>query len=182
MIAIDFINKGIHVGDEIRLFMNCILNDTTDPIEGVFGGYKTFGDIETDLTFGLYPVFYRKPKNGRIKKTSIFGRGCVAWCRVDNIRDIEKLTRNYRLLGFYDNDEDCRNLAPRGPRAILEAWKTGEGDRVIVDSDGAVYDDIYWDRYTSFIQNGRYAIRITGAIAGAKAPAKLIEIFERVDL
>jgi hypothetical protein len=91
MKAREFITKGIVRGDRVRVTMQ-----GGAAVEGFFGGYKTFGGIEPDLSY-IMPVFYAPTKSGAMGRRSAFGPDrCTHACWCD-IRDVEKLpteTRN----------------------------------------------------------------------------------------
>lgn len=186
MKAIDFISKDLKAGDKVRLTMK----NSATPLTGIFGGYKTFGLIETDLNFGLWPVFYREARNGGTHRRSIFGDGRLTWCAVREIEDVEKVTAKYRHLGYYNNWKDCHNLGIRGAEACLKAYRENYGAFYEVDNDEEFDDIDSADDDTTYLEGGKYAVVISGCdpaniteedIASDRDCVCYIDIFERVD-
>ena len=185
MNAQTFINKNLHFGDKVRLTMYGI----KEPIICFFGGYKTFGNIETNLDYGIFPVFYRVGKNGRLLRRSVFGYTHLTWAGLSEIEDVEREVVYYKHLGYYNNWDDCFNLGIRGPKAILKAWKDNDGDFYEVDND-ELFDDVVSDDQTTILEDGKYAVRISGCdpiditeedIAADGECYCYLDIFERVE-
>lgn len=185
MEALTFFNKNLRAGDKIRLTMKRI--DRT--FVGFFGGYQMYEGIQPDLNYGIYPVFYRIGKNGRMLRRSIFGDGYFTSVCIYDIEDVEKASEPYRHVGYFNNFRDCHNLGIRGHEACLKAWKAGEGSFIVPGNNG-VFDDIIADKETRILENGKYAVRIRGMdpaditeddiAADGDCPC-YIDIFERID-
>lgn len=67
MTPIEFINTGIKYGDKVELTL-----ESGKEVTGFFGGFKTFGLVEPDLSY-ITPVFYAPKKDGTMGNRSAFG-------------------------------------------------------------------------------------------------------------
>ncbi len=179
MEALTFFNKKLDAGDKVRLTL-----ETGKVLEGYFGGYKCFDGVTAYLEYHVYPVFYRPGKKGQYVKRSLFGTNRSTFVGFSEIKDVEKIKEDvqYRHIGYYNNPEDCYNLAMRGHKVALQAWKRGEGEFVNVDNEEP-FDDIENDDETRILENGIYAFRISDCIADSNGDdySGYIDIFERVD-
>lgn len=179
----DFINKDLNDLDKVRLTLH---GGTV--LEGYFGGYKCFEGTHGFLEYGVFPVFYRAGKKGQYVKRSLF-EGRSPYIAFRDIKDVERITVQYRHIGYYNNPDDCFYLGIRGPKVVLDAFKKGEGAFVGVDNDEP-FNDVVPDRDTTLLEDGRYAVRynynrkcstLQQMQESGEDCGYYIDIFERID-
>jgi len=181
MKALKFINKKLRSGDKVRLRMK----GAKKAITGYFGGYKMYDGIQPDLDYGIYPIFYREGKDGRMVRRSIFGDNHSTAVCISDIQSVKKIRELYRHIGYFNNAEDNERLSvPLRYQQALKAYKKGKGTFVGADND-EVFDDIEEDDDTMILEDGKYAVRFYDVPAvwndeTRKSPG-YIDIFERIN-
>lgn len=176
MDALTFFNKQLNDGDRVRLTLT-----GGHVFEGYFGGYKCFEGTTADLHYNVFPVFYRPGKKGQYVRRSLF-ESRTPYVGFSEIEDVERIVTEYRHIGYYNNPDDCYNLALRGHKAALHAWKNGYGDFHNVDNN-EVFTDVVPDYETRILDDGRYAVRMYGCCADSPDNGDYggyIDIFERI--
>lgn len=150
MNAKEFINKDISYGQKVKLTIR-----KGREFICFFAGWKTFGNIEPNLDY-LMPVFYVPTQSGKMGRRSIFGPGRCTWVGLSDIEDIEKVTVQYRHIGYYNNVKDCLKLFSASPEEIVKHWKDNCGEFNTVE-DGNVIDTEHFPNLVP-TNDGLYAV------------------------
>lgn len=176
MEPLTFFNKQLNAGDRVRLTLT-----GGHTFEGYFGGYKCYEGTTAYLDYNVFPVFYRPGKKGQYVRRSLFENRSPR-VGFSEIEDVERIVTEYRHIGYYNNPDDCYNLALRGHKAALHAWKKGYGEFHNVDNN-EVFTDVVPDDETRILDDGRYAVRMYDCCADSADNGDYggyIDIFERI--
>lgn len=153
MKAKEFINKDIKTGTKVTVTM-C----TGTTFNAFFGGYKTFNMVNTNLDWGLYPVFYKISKNGKMLRQSVFGRNRATYVGLHEIAGIEKMTgKPYRVVARLE-DNNYAKLRSRGVAVTLNTYLFKTIPFVDAAKDEPV-QFIQEDDDTVIVKEGEYAVR-----------------------